>query len=62
MLPKVSMIMDNYCEYGPSMFCHRDCKNQATHRRDRTITGIGDFRWFCDEHIAEADAYFARED
>lgn len=40
--------------------CHiKNCINSATHYRDCTITGIGDFRYYCDEHIEVADKKWA---
>jgi len=29
----------------------KDCKNAETTRLDFTCTGIGDFRWYCFEHL-----------
>lgn len=58
------MKLDTKCCYGPMMSSYNgsDCANNGEHYRDRTVTGIGDFRHFCDEHIEEADVFFEKED
>ena len=38
------------------------CQNIGTEYRDRTITGIGDFRYYCKDHVKEADARAAVAD
>lgn len=46
--------MTQKCDFGGCT--HGICLNEGVHYRDWTITGIGDFRWFCDFHVATADA------
>lgn len=34
---------------------HKDCEKEGVHYRDYTITGIGDIRHFCDDHVEAHD-------
>jgi hypothetical protein len=40
----------------------KGCANAGVHYRDRTITGIGDIRFYCDDHVSAADTQHKKQD